>query len=233
MKTKLNPLRKLLLLAVGVLALAALPLAHAVPTAVLQISDGLGHTVTVADQGSGDQSNSEGAVTFNGYIGNFFLNVSTGISKPLLGSQTWPLLDLSSVNVSGATGGTLTILFSDNNFGASAGGVMASIGGTSYGTVSYSTYYDASNSLLATSSLMTSQGLLGGVFSGSAYSELALTDPYSLTQKLMITHSGIGATSFNAELKVPDGGSTVALLGAVLVGLEGFRRKLRGAFKIV
>ena len=80
---------------------------------------------------------------------------------------------------------------------------------------------------------MTSQGLLGGVFSGTEYNELALANPYSLTQQLIITHSGYGASSFYAELKVPDGGSTVALLGAVLVGLEGFRRKLRGAFKIV
>lgn len=230
MKTKSTPLNKLLLLAVGVLALAAVPPAHAVP--MLRISDGT-NTVTIAD-GSGIDSNSlTGAVTYSGAVGNFMLNVSTGVSTPILGSQTWPHLDLSSVDISGTTGGTLTILFSDNSFGASAGGVMASIGGTSYGTVSYSTYYDASNTLLATSSLMTSQGLLGGVFSGTSYSELALNYPYSLTQQLVIAHSGYGATSFNAELKVPDGGSTVALLGAVLVGLEGFRRKLRGAFKIV
>jgi hypothetical protein len=228
MKTKSHFLEKLLV--AGVVVLATLPFAHAVPS--LRITDGV-DTVTIADSGSGDLNPFEGAVTFIGSLGNFYLNVSTGISKPLLGSAERPFLELSSVDVSGLPG-TLTILFSDTSFTPIDGALAASIGGVSWGgNIVYSTYADASNALFGTSLLLTSQSY-EGAFSGTNFSSLAVGPTFSLTQKLVINHPGWFLTSsFDAELKaVPDGGSTVSLLGAVLVGLEGLRRRFRGAIKI-
>jgi hypothetical protein len=228
MKTKSNPLRMLLLVA-AVVGLAAPPLAYAVPT--LRLTYGA-NTVEIADASGSDSNPLAGAVTFIGPLGNFFLNVSTGISKPVLGSATLPSMDLSSVDVSGPSGGTLTILFSDDFFGPTFGGVTASIGGTTGGTVLYSTYADASNVLFGMSTLLTTQGAFTGpAFSGTTFADLGLPS-FSLTQEVVISHGSAGATSFNAELKaapkaVPDGGSTAALLGAVLVGLESLRRRFR------
>jgi hypothetical protein len=229
MNVKSNPLRKLLPLVAGVLALAAPPVAYAVPT--LQLTDGV-TTVTIEDMSGSDFNPTVGAVTFIGSVGNFSLNGTTGISKPVLGSATLPSLDLSSVEVSGPSGGgTLTIRFSDDFFGPTLGGVTASIGGTTPigGTVLYSTFADASNVPFGTSTLLTTQGPFGGpAFSGTTFANLGLLS-FSLTQEVVISHSSPGlVTSFNAELKaVPDGGSTVAFLGAVLVGLESFRRRFR------
>jgi VPDSG-CTERM motif len=229
MKTK-SP-RQIPFLVAVVFGLAAPPLAHAVPT--LRLSDGVS-TVTIADGGVGDSNPVAGAVTFIGPIGSFSTNVSTGLSKPVLGSATLPFLDLSSVNFSsGPAGGTLTIGFSDNFFGPTPGGVTANIGGTTARTVSYSTFADASNLLFGTFIPLTSQGPFGApAFSGTTFATLGLLSPFSLTQEVVIIHTAAGAASFNAELKavpkaVPDGGSTVALLGGVLVGLESLRRRFR------
>ncbi len=41
-----------------------------------------------------------GVATSNGILGNWVVNVTIGITYPLLGSTTQPLLDLNSVNVS-------------------------------------------------------------------------------------------------------------------------------------
>jgi hypothetical protein len=57
-----------------------------------------------------------------------------------------------------------------------------------------------------------------------------LGGPFSLTSKISITH-GAGVrqkkTSFDASLTVPDGGVTLSMLGAALLGMGLLRRKLR------
>jgi hypothetical protein len=236
MKTKSSSLEKVLLLVAGVFALPTLPLAHAVPT--LQLTDGV-TTMTIADMSGGDLNPTVGAVTFLGPVGSFSVNVTTGISKPVLGSAALPFLDLNSINVSGPLANTLTIRFSDDSFGPTPGSVTARIGGTTAGMLSYSTFADASNTLFGTSTLLTQQGPFGnGAFSGTSFANLGFLSPFSLTQEVVINHGaspgGLVSTSFNAELQaaVPDGGSTITLLGAVLVALESLRRRFRGAIKI-
>jgi hypothetical protein len=119
------------------------------------------------------------------------------------------------------------VAFSDDNFGPSAGTVVAAIGGTTVGTIVYKTFVDAANVLFG-GVVLTAQGPFGpGAFSGTATGALALPADFSLTQAATIHHSGKGNTSFNATLTVPDAGSTVALLGCALVGVEGLRRKFR------
>ncbi|HEY5705638.1 MAG TPA: VPDSG-CTERM sorting domain-containing protein [Terrimicrobiaceae bacterium] len=230
MKIKSTPLGRLLLVSAGSLAFAGLPLAYGVPT--LRITDGI-NTVTIADTtnlSGGDLNPLAGAVTYSGGLGSFFLTVSTGTSKPVQGSSTLPYLTLDSVEISG-TAGTLAILFSDDSFGPTYDGATASIYGYTGGSVTYSAYADDSNVLFGTGTLLTTPGPFGpGNISGAAFGALALPANYSLTQKVVVTHGGWGVTNLIAKLQaVPDGGSTVALLGAVLVGLDGLRRKCRGA----
>src|SRR6056297_2344194 len=75
---------------------------------ILSLDDGLGNSVVVEDGGANDDSDLDGVVVFNGALGDFIINVSTGISTPVLGSEDQPILDLNSVDVSSGAG-SLTI----------------------------------------------------------------------------------------------------------------------------
>jgi len=79
-----------------------------------------------------------GMITYSGTIGTaFIVNVTTGISKPILplaGDGFIAATDLNSVNVSAAAGSTLRITLEDTDFTAGTNGntyiTQASIGGT-------------------------------------------------------------------------------------------------------
>ncbi len=198
---------------------------HAVPS--LSLFDGF-TTITVVDGGLNDANPVPGAVTYNGAIGIWDINVSTGLTKPIIGSPSQPEMDLNSVDHSSGAG-TLVITFTDTGFTLPFGGVTGAIGGTQNGgtaTIRYETYQITGTS----TNLMTSVGTLTttpfaatgtGVLNGSAN--------YSLSQVVTITHTAAGTTSFDASLSVPDGGATVALLGLGLVAVEGIRRKVKSA----
>lgn len=221
---------KLFTVAAGVIALANN--ATAVPT--LYLSDGT-TSVIIADGGPLDSSPQAGVVTYNGSVGgNWTLNVTTGISKPILGSPTQPWMDLNSVNATSKGAGTMTIMFSDNNFGPANGRLTSKIGGTTQGKVTMNTYTDAGNGIFALNTLLTSQGPLGtgtGLTPFASTAALAFSGalPFSLTEVATITHTKRAVTSFNEELRVPDAGLTVALLGSSLLGLAAFARTRKTA----
>lgn len=212
-------------LALGAVALGLTGAAQAVPT--LSISDGVNPAIIVADGAGNDSNANAGVVTWIGSTGVWTVNVDTGITKPNVGSNQNPYMDLAFVDVSSAAG-TLTLMFSETDF-TQLGSALASIGGTTAGNVTYATYWSASNNLFALDNLLSSQGPFGpGAFSGSVSAGLVTGQPYSLTQVITITHAGAGTSSGDAELRVPDSGSTIALLGAALatLGLISRRRKV-------
>jgi hypothetical protein len=184
----------------------------------LKITDGV-TTIIVVDNGVGDGSSVGGRIVWNGSIGVWTLNTDVGTTFPVIGTLSNPQLDLS-FNAFSTTGGTLTLTFSADGFGPTAGTAVASIGGTAQGNVSYQTFGGTNNTLLDTSHLLTSQGPFGGSFSGSvAGGTVTNVGPYALSQQLTITHSGSGITTGDALLTVPESGTSLLLLGAGLLGL--------------
>jgi hypothetical protein len=200
------------------------PLAQAIPQ--LKIFDGT-TTIIVSDNGGGDSSGTAGRIVWDGSIGNWTLNTDVGTTWPAIGTLSNPRLDLSFNAVSNGLGGTLVITFSADGFGPTNGSVAASIGGVTDGAVSYQTFGGTSNVNFDTSNLLTSQGPFANAFSGAVTGgTISNAGPYSLTERITITHAGSGITTGNALLQVPDSGTSALLLGAGLTGI-GLMTRIR------
>src|SRR5579863_9692382 len=145
-------------------AAAALLVGSVVPshaTLMLELDSGLA---------TGSASSLTGMVTFNGGIGDFVANVTTGVSKPLIGDATHPILDLNSIDINSAAGGTLTLKLTDTDFLGSGGEALFldAVGGTlSTGTIEVATYMDCGDTAFGTGTRLTDQTFGAGAFSGT------------------------------------------------------------------
>jgi len=188
--------------------------ANATPT--LTLDDGVGNSVTITDD------DFDGVVVYSGAIGSFIVNVTTGITKPLIGSADLPRMDLNSINVSGGNG-SLTIEFFEDGFsGDKIAGLESLIGGTTSGTLSATSYIDAT--------VLSSFGPFGpGAFSDQDLWSGNLPESFSLKISATITQEAGDVTSFDFEVNsVPDA-SIMLLLGPALLGLGVFGRKFNNS----
>lgn len=209
------------------LSLATAVVSHATP--MLRITDGV-NNIVISDNGVGDASPAVGHVNYaNPTFFGWNILVSSGVTKPILGSATSPALDLNYFVIRGAGSvGTLTIYFSENGFDlttvgkleTSAGGTLGSQGSPS---VNVRTYYDLGNTELATTTLLTSHLFTGtGGYSGNDVGgPVGPDNSVAFTVRLDISLPIGAAASGDTDLhlSVPESGSMITLFGTALLGL--------------
>ncbi len=246
-------MRKTLLAVTGAVVLASVPVALAVPTLTLYdpgtgdaitIVDGLGGDGSIA-AGSVSYVGAVGP--------NWTVNISVGTTKPTSGSALAPALLLNDTSTSVGAGTLNVFwsdtdfgaLSPGYHFEATAADTSLAPGG-SFNVI---TYGDTGNTIptfanfVASGALYNPAGALGptGNDGVTAQSSMMLSTapasatgpaplggpiafPYSLTIEIDLTHTTAGTSQPSGTLTaVPDGGSSLMLLGSAFAALGVFR----------
>lgn len=195
---------------------------------MLELSDGI-TTETVTDGGMGDIAAAAGRIRYAGGIGNFVINLTTGQSKPVLGSADMPELSLASVDVSSGTGGTFTIKLTDTDFDTPDGLTqwVTTVEGATTGTLAFDVYVGADNAEFSLGHLVGSVGPENGFIDEvDEFLTLNPSGAFSVTLVATLTHGfGWQATGFKAHVTDPPSPMPVsepralALFGIGLLGM--------------
>ena len=195
---------------------------------MLKISDGINPTLTIGDNdllNPGDIDPTVGVVTYIGSFGIWQINVTSGTSKPVIGGPAKANLDLLSGLVSSGGAGSLTLELTDTDYLLPAVWtnvtMISELSATTDGTIQLDQSYDPDNSEFAVTTpgndlLLSSPSLGPGAVSDTQTGSALLVNPFSLTEKVVVTHSAVGDfTSFDVESTV------IPVPGAVLLGMLG------------
>src|SRR5215831_18789702 len=133
--------RKLVIAILGALILGAFaslsffssPVSATMRLRIEDLSNGdVGAVIT--DNGPGDLNPAVGVLTFSSGINTFSVNVTTGVSKPMIGGVSdLGQIDLNSINVLSSGAGTLRLTLEDTGYLAGTGStlhVLGTVGGT-------------------------------------------------------------------------------------------------------
>ena len=158
-----------------------------------------GSDLLIYDGATGDSNSNLNVITWIGTLGNWDINVSTGLITTYGANGA---IDFNSVNHSTGAG-DLYMAFSANGFGpASGGSLIQNAGGTTNGGGGVEFISTAGNNTISPfinwSQPWVYQTFTGSSFSGDASTNVNFSDPYNLTQWAYIHHRTSGTTSFDA-----------------------------------
>ena len=187
----------------------------------IRVSDGV-HTKTRNDLGT------PGFAAFSGKIGYFDAKIEEGIGFPAIGSPSDPILDLTSVDLTSKTGGTLTVSLTGFS-GAAAEKFLSSLVGIYVNSSAEMSTYLGKNDKPFGKSTLLSTGLFDN--QSELVSLPAISGPFSLTEVLTITAGPNSLTSIDAAIMDAPEPASLSLLGAALaalcmLGSGGSRRHL-------
>jgi len=221
----MKSLLKSLAVTAAVMGLAAT--SQATPT--LRLTSGL-TVVTVADGSGSDGSTTAGIVVYNGAVGDWTINITTGVTKPANGTAATPFISLTTVSTTQNTvtaPADLKIEFSETGFGPTKGHFMLHVGGTLQGSVSQQFYADTGNTLFGTGTLLHDFGSFSDPSYNADSTASGLPGTYSITEVMTLSH-GTGDKTSSPSMTlttVPDGGTTLMLLGSAVTTLGLLRRR--------
>ncbi len=178
-----------------------------------------------------------GFLSYSGSVGSFIVNFSSGFSDPVIGPNR---IDLLSGNVSGVAGGVMEVWLIDTGFTDNGRSFQTSLGGTTDGSVAFTSIVGTTNLELTNSgnavapdagSVIIDSGAFGsGAFSVDSVSVNPLAGGlYSMAVGMKITHAGgtNRITSFDYSLtQVPEPGSLaiLSMLGIVTLARRRSRQ---------
>jgi hypothetical protein len=218
---------------VGTAALGLAPQARA--DYILFVSDGVGDSVTVdgttgtvTTAGSATvnsvSTSPAGLIALNATINSVHTAISSGFSKPLLGSPTNPEMDLNtSVTKTGGAASTLTFSLTDTGFGnAAIRNFLATFGGTNNNATStLKASVDGTNTEFGApaASTATVGPFSTASFSGQSIANFApVSNPYSMTLTTTVALAA-GAASQSSDGHILVGTPEPAAAVLMLIGL--------------